>query len=210
MLVSSVMRLSLTLPFTLVAFAFAPVAASPRTGPDFVGSRPPRSAVGPALAASDGTTRIAPSDDVWFPTESAMLGTVESDQVAVAATWLREHAWARVVIEGHADRAGSAAYNEDLATRRAVAVRDMLVGLGVAADRTVLVIFGSSDASDALHDASARRVVFYTTAQNASAIATASIDDRHAIVARWSVRGAQIEERPGMTSTPAQTIASRQ
>jgi outer membrane protein OmpA-like peptidoglycan-associated protein len=209
MLVKAVMRLSLVLVIALVPISVAPVAANPRTGPDFVGSHPPRSAVSPALAASDGTNRIAPGDDVWFATDSAVLGTVENDQVAVAATWLREHLAMRVVIEGHADRAGSAAYNEDLATRRAAAVRDALVGRGVAADRTVLVIFGSSDAGDALHDASARRVAIYATERTPSAIATASIDDRHATVARWSLRGAQIEERPGMTSEPAQTVASR-
>jgi peptidoglycan-associated lipoprotein len=206
------MRFTIALVLLTLVPAFAATAgASSRTGPDFVGGAPPPSAVSPALAASDATNRIAPSDDVWFDTNSAVLGVLEDDQIATVATWLREHPATRIVIEGHADRSGTADYNEDLAMRRAAAVRDALVGLGVAQDRAVLVIYGSTDAGDALHDASARRVAMYVTERSANAVASASLDDRHALAVRWTLRGAQVDERGGMTSTPVQheTLASR-
>jgi outer membrane protein OmpA-like peptidoglycan-associated protein len=41
----------------------------------------------------------------------------------------------RVVVVGHADTSGSAAYNVRLSERRAKAVADALVGLGLGADK---------------------------------------------------------------------------
>jgi peptidoglycan-associated lipoprotein len=44
-----------------------------------------------------------------------------------------------VVVEGHADDRGTSEYNLALSHRRADAVRDYVVSLGVAADRITLV-----------------------------------------------------------------------
>ena len=43
------------------------------------------------------------------------------------------------MVEGHADSRGTNEYNLALAERRAGAVRDYLVGLGIAADRITIV-----------------------------------------------------------------------
>ena len=48
----------------------------------------------------------------------------------------------KVMVEGHADSRGTAEYNLALGERRASAVRDYLVNLGVAADRITVVSKG--------------------------------------------------------------------
>jgi outer membrane protein OmpA-like peptidoglycan-associated protein len=51
----------------------------------------------------------------------------------------------RVLIEGHTDARGSASFNQDLSYRRAQAVRDYLVGRGVAAERVRVIGLGKSN-----------------------------------------------------------------
>ena len=48
----------------------------------------------------------------------------------------------KVTVEGHADSRGTNEYNLALAERRASAVRDYLVSLGLAADRVTIVSLG--------------------------------------------------------------------
>lgn len=47
-----------------------------------------------------------------------------------------------IVIEGHADERGTREYNLALGLRRAAAVRDYLIALGVAPDRVRIVSYG--------------------------------------------------------------------
>ena len=48
----------------------------------------------------------------------------------------------KVMVEGHADSRGTAEYNLALGERRAAAVRDYLVNLGIGADRITVVSKG--------------------------------------------------------------------
>jgi outer membrane protein OmpA-like peptidoglycan-associated protein len=50
----------------------------------------------------------------------------------------------KMVVEGHTDSQGAAGYNQDLSQRRADAVRNHLVGRGIAADRVTSQGFGLS------------------------------------------------------------------
>ena len=57
---------------------------------------------------------------------------------------LKRQTW-QIAIEGHTDNVGSDAYNHDLSTRRAAAVKDALVrDFGVAAGRLTTAGFGES------------------------------------------------------------------
>ena len=51
------------------------------------------------------------------------------------ADWMKRWTSTKVMVEGHGDSRGTAEYNLALGERRAAAVRDYLVSLGVAADR---------------------------------------------------------------------------
>ena len=71
--------------------------------------------------------------------------TLRADSRAVLernAEWLRRWTSTRIVIEGHADSRGTSEYNLALGERRASAVRDYLVSLGIAADRMAVVSRG--------------------------------------------------------------------
>ena len=77
-----------------------------------------------------------PLDDVFFALDSAQV----VDEAAAGAAEGRRLDEAvdqstKVMIEGHCDSRGSAEYNLALGDRRAGAVRDYLVSLGVPADR---------------------------------------------------------------------------
>ena len=56
--------------------------------------------------------------------------------------------WERLVVSGHADQRGDDEHNEELAERRANAVRDILLSQGVQDDRIVLRFLGSRDPTD--------------------------------------------------------------
>ncbi len=110
-----------------------------------------------------------PLADVFFEYDQF---SVRDDQRAVlqkSADYMRRWTSIRATIEGHADARGTNEYNLALGTRRANSVRDYLVGLGVAADRFVIVSKGEEeplcrDDTDACH-ARNRRVHFVITAK---------------------------------------------
>src|SRR6266496_3615513 len=58
------------------------------------------------------------------------------------ADWMRRWTTTKVSIEGHADQRGTTEYNLALGERRAKAVMDYLVSLGIAANRLVTVSKG--------------------------------------------------------------------
>lgn len=62
-----------------------------------------------------------------------------------AARTLMENPDVNVLIEGHTDARGRESYNQRLSERRAAAVKDYLVGKGVAADRLEAVGRGEND-----------------------------------------------------------------
>ena len=97
---------------------------------------------------------------------------VRDDQRATLqrnADYLRRWTTVRVTIEGHADARGTNEYNLALGQRRATAVRDYLVGVGVTTDRMVVVSKGEEEPTcredtDACH-ARNRRVHLVATAK---------------------------------------------
>ena len=58
------------------------------------------------------------------------------------ADWMKRWTSTKVTVEGHCDSRGTAEYNLALGERRAGAVKDYLVSLGIAADRITAVSKG--------------------------------------------------------------------
>ncbi len=58
------------------------------------------------------------------------------------AAFLKQRPSVRILIEGHADSRGTNEYNLALGERRADAVRDYMVSLGVTAERITIVSKG--------------------------------------------------------------------
>jgi len=83
-----------------------------------------------------------PLEDVSFEFDSVQLS---EDSIAVLernAAWAATHPGSRIEVEGHCDERGTSEYNLALGARRARAVVDGLVALGVDSDRLSTVSYG--------------------------------------------------------------------
>jgi peptidoglycan-associated lipoprotein len=84
----------------------------------------------------------APLADVFFDYDSVDLREESRNTLQKHMTWLKRWPSTKFVVEGHADSRGTNEYNLALAERRAAAVRDYLVSLGLSADRVTIVSLG--------------------------------------------------------------------
>jgi outer membrane protein OmpA-like peptidoglycan-associated protein len=88
---------------------------------------------------------ITLSGEVLFASgQSSLLpgAMAKLDEVADALT--KSNPESRIVVEGHTDSQGKAAFNEELSFRRAQSVRDYLANHGIASDRISAKGMGSS------------------------------------------------------------------
>jgi peptidoglycan-associated lipoprotein len=80
--------------------------------------------------------------DAYFDYDSAEIRADAQVALRKTADFLKNYPQARVTIEGHCDERGSTEYNLALGDRRANAVKQYLVSLGVSGDRLNTVSFG--------------------------------------------------------------------
>lgn len=102
-------------------------------------------ASGPVLAVEENTVRYFETnvgDRVLFDTDSAFLDANDQAILTFQADWLLRYPEREARIEGHADERGTREYNLALGARRAQAVHDYLVSLGVDSGRLEVVSFG--------------------------------------------------------------------
>jgi len=101
---------------------------------------------------------------VYFPFDSYELDDQNRMVLQQNGDWLVDNPRYDIRIEGHCDERGTIEYNLALGERRASAVRDYLVSLGVDAFRVRIVSYGEEDPADPGHDDAAwarnRRGVF--------------------------------------------------
>ena len=84
-------------------------------------------------------------EDVFFEYDRAELSDAARATLDENAAWMRRWTSTRVSIEGHADSRGTTEYNLALGERRARAVQDYLVSLGIAASRLTIVSKGEEE-----------------------------------------------------------------
>ncbi len=87
---------------------------------------PPEPAAPPPPAPAEARQFV-----VYFPFDQSILTTDAQAVVQAAANYATQGNATRIVVVGHTDTSGSAAYNVRLSERRARTVADALVGLGV-------------------------------------------------------------------------------
>jgi OOP family OmpA-OmpF porin len=88
----------------------------------------------------------APSlEGVTFDNDSAKLRTQSYAILDSAVAALKELGDARFEVAGHTDSLSSDAYNLELSTRRANAVRDYLISKGISADRLTAKGYGEAN-----------------------------------------------------------------
>ena len=90
----------------------------------------------------DALNAEKPLADAFFALDSAQVGDEAKPVLQKNADWMKRWPTTKVMVEGHADSRGTAEYNLALGEKRASAVRDYLVNLGVAADRLTTVSKG--------------------------------------------------------------------
>lgn len=101
------------------------------------------------------------SEDIFFTIGSATIRKAEAEKVKELAQWLSEHADYDVYVVGYADKeTGTEKGNLRLSQRRAVAVKDMLIKLGVEESRIDFGFVG--DKEQPFKSAEKNRVVICT------------------------------------------------
>ncbi len=85
------------------------------------------------------------SEDVLFPTDSAVLRPGAIEKLRPLARYLRGNPGVRVAIDGYTDSRGSDAHNQDLSERRAASVRQAFDDMDVVRARFSVVGHGKRD-----------------------------------------------------------------
>lgn len=80
--------------------------------------------------------------DAYFDLDKSDIRPDAREALGKTAEFLRNYPQLKVTVEGHCDERGSTEYNLALGDRRASAVKQYLVSLGISADRISTVSFG--------------------------------------------------------------------
>lgn len=126
----------------------APVAAPPPPPPSAAHAVPPPGAVsqtapaGAPAPGSQGDFVIHAQDRVYFDFDSYRVRADAAPILQAQAAWLMRYPATPVRIEGNCDERGTREYNFALGARRAQAVKEALVALGVSAQRISTVSYG--------------------------------------------------------------------
>jgi peptidoglycan-associated lipoprotein len=80
--------------------------------------------------------------DAYFDLDKADIRADAREALGKTAEFLRNYPQLKLTVEGHCDERGSTEYNLALGDRRAGAVKQYLVSLGIAADRLSTVSYG--------------------------------------------------------------------
>lgn len=82
------------------------------------------------------------ANTVYFDFDSATIKPSETAKIEEVAKHLRENSLQKLRVEGHCDERGTEQYNLALGDRRAAAVREYLINLGIAPDRIQSFSYG--------------------------------------------------------------------
>jgi len=126
------------------AVSTAPPPAPPPAAPAPLRPAPPPPAPvarGP-LPGSAEDFRVNVGDTVHFAYDAYSVQDMDKATLQKQASWLGRYPQVRVTVEGHADERGTREYNIALGARRANAVKEFLISLGVSNGRVDTVSYG--------------------------------------------------------------------
>jgi len=112
--------------------------------------------------------------DLLFRTDEYVLADTTGSRLTQLATTLASLPDVYIQLDGFADERGDAVYNQELSTRRADHVRDVLTTAGVMASRIKVAAHGESPAIDASIDSYAldRRVSLTLYVEDSASLAS--------------------------------------
>ena len=94
------------------------------------------------IKEEEAATLAAGLNDIFFEFDSWTLTAEGRQALDHGAEWLNSKAAAKLLIEGHCDSRGTQAYNLVLGKKRAAAIRDYLVELGITPERLAIISYG--------------------------------------------------------------------
>jgi peptidoglycan-associated lipoprotein len=124
----------------------SPINPAP-ADPSFGGGQANIPASGPGSRQDFVTT--SGSERVYFATDSYELSAEAQPVLQAQAQWLQRYPRVLVTIEGNADERGTREYNLGLGARRAQAVRERLIQLGLRPERIATISYGKERPVDA-------------------------------------------------------------
>jgi peptidoglycan-associated lipoprotein len=96
----------------------------------------------PAPPREEHFVNVAELAPIHFDFDKAELRKDALETLTAHVAWLKDHADAVLLIEGHCDERGTDEYNVALGERRAKSVSDVLAAHGIAPDRIATTSFG--------------------------------------------------------------------
>ena len=96
----------------------------------------------PAAGSIESLIADVGTDRVFFAFDSSELSADARESLRKGADWLRANDGVAITIEGHCDERGTREYNLALGERRANAVRNYLIALGVSGSRLNTISYG--------------------------------------------------------------------
>jgi peptidoglycan-associated lipoprotein len=84
-------------------------------------------------------------EDIYFDYDQYDIRADAQPVLQTVASWLLKNMPAKILVEGHCDDRGTNEYNLALGDRRAKAVRDYLVALGIASSRIETISYGEEE-----------------------------------------------------------------
>ncbi len=97
------------------------------------------------------------TDTVFFDYDSSAIRASEKPKISAVADYLKANAGKAVRVEGNCDERGTEEYNRSLGDRRALAVREELIRLGIAPTEVDTISYGKDKPVDPGHDEAAWR-----------------------------------------------------
>jgi peptidoglycan-associated lipoprotein len=94
------------------------------------------------IRAEQAASAAAGLRDIFFNYDSWTISEDQRQDLSRDADWMKSNGSAMVKVEGHCDERGTTAYNLVLGEKRAKAVRNYLVELGISANRLSVVSYG--------------------------------------------------------------------
>jgi peptidoglycan-associated lipoprotein len=92
---------------------------------------------------NDADYQTLASNTVYFDFDKSTIGGDQREKLQAVSDWFKANPGHSLFLAGHADKRGTPEYNRALGERRALAVREYLVGLGLPAALLYTNSYGS-------------------------------------------------------------------
>ena len=136
------MTLKIVAAFAAVLLLGACASDSEAPATDGSGTGGNGSVAGQAAPGSVEDFQVNVGDRVFFDYDSYEIRADAQDTLQKQAAWLQQYGQYAVTVEGHCDERGTREYNLALGERRANAVRNYLVALGIDGNRVQTISYG--------------------------------------------------------------------